>query len=181
MICEEFLRQQAIQARCFHPVGEWAAFPRAALDSSIVARFEAMVAHYPSRLAVKMDDAQLTYTELDQAANRLAHTLIEQAGRDPEPVALLFEQGIDLIVALLGVLKAGKFYVPLSSPEPIARTQAIVADVQAKVLVTNAANTNLARQLVATKIQIVELEKLAPQCANDHLKLQRPPSWPQAS
>ena len=49
---DEYQTQQEILARCFHPSGEWTMFPQTALDTSLVARFEAMVEHYPDRLAV---------------------------------------------------------------------------------------------------------------------------------
>ncbi|MCX6046616.1 MAG: hypothetical protein NT075_16045 [Chloroflexi bacterium] len=84
--------QAAIRARCFHPTAPWYGFPRAALEQSIVARFEQMVSQFPNRLAVKQAERQLTYTELNGMANGVAQALLEQRGAGVEPIALLFEQ-----------------------------------------------------------------------------------------
>jgi non-ribosomal peptide synthetase component F len=80
-----------------------------------------MVREHGGRRAVKAKDRSLTYHELNQAANRVAQAILRLRGERPEPVAILLEHGVPMIVAILGVLKAGKFYVPLDSLYPSAR------------------------------------------------------------
>ncbi|MCB0063367.1 MAG: AMP-binding protein, partial [Caldilineaceae bacterium] len=157
---ETLLHQQAIQGRCFHPDTVWEEFPHAALEQSVVTRFEAMVVRYPDHLAVNMGDRCLTYTQLNSTANRVAHALLEHQGSGAEPIALLFEHGIDMIGALLGVLKAGKFYVPLNPDEPLSRLQTMVADTEAQVLLTNCRNRELAHTLSGTNLWPLEMETL---------------------
>ena len=65
------------------------------------------------RLAVKYREESLTYEELDRRSNQIANTLLARCGSESQPVVLLIEQGIMLVASILGVLKAGKFYVPL--------------------------------------------------------------------
>lgn len=144
---EAFLRQQAIQARCFHPSGEWTEFPRSALDGSIVARFEEMVARYPERLAVKMDDVQLTYAKLNQAANQVAHAILQATPEPPLFVALLLDHSLAAVVAILAVLKAGAAYLPLDPTFPVPRNHFILEDVQTTLVVTNSRNWALAGML----------------------------------
>ena len=158
---EEHVRQQAIQARSFHPTGEWTEFPYAALDGSIVARFEAIVMRYPNRLAVKMADTQLTYAELNAAANRLAHAILAQRGEGAEPIAFLLEQGMSAIVAILAILKSGKFYVALEPTHPPARIAATLADTQSMLLITNHQQRALAAQLTSAGQTTLNLEQLA--------------------
>ena len=100
--------QQAIRAKCFHPTGRFIEFPQEAIEQSIPARFEQQVHQYADCLAVKAKEQALTYAELNAAANRVAHAILARRGEGQEPVALLFAKGVSLIVAILGVLKAGK-------------------------------------------------------------------------
>ena len=76
------------------------------------------MARFPDRLAVVDVQRSLTYAELNAAANRLAHGLLDRLGPSPEPVAHLFEQTVDAVIAVLSILKAGKFYVPLDTRSP---------------------------------------------------------------
>jgi non-ribosomal peptide synthetase component F len=87
------------------------------IEQSISARFEQQVRRYPDRLAVTTRRHAYIYETLNRAANRVAHALLAQHGAGNEPIALLLGQGAELLVALLGVLKAGKFYVPLDASQ----------------------------------------------------------------
>jgi amino acid adenylation domain-containing protein len=95
-------------------------------SSSIQEQFAAHVALAPDAVAVSADGVRLTYRELDERANRLAHRLIGIGVRPAEPVALLLERSPELLVAILGVLKAGAVYLPLHSAYPLARMQHIM-------------------------------------------------------
>ncbi len=98
----------------------------------------ATVARVPDAVAVTCDDRELTYAELDRRANGLAHRL-RQLGVGPEIVVpVLLDRSEDLVVALLGVLKAGGAFLPLDSAQPAQRMAAILADVpDAPVCVTH--------------------------------------------
>ncbi|MGA5361274.1 amino acid adenylation domain-containing protein [Streptomyces purpurascens] len=107
-------------------------------------RFAEQVARTPDAPAVRSDDEELTYRELDARANRLAHRLID-AGVGPEArVAFQLRRSADLVVAILAVLKTGGVHVPLHHSYPAARKQAIMAETEAKVLLTDRA-TQVAR------------------------------------
>ena len=83
--------QQAIRAKCVHPSGRFVEFPKEDVELSIPARFEKIVARYGDRTAVKSCNQELTYQDLNQAANRLAHAIVAQRGKVQEPIALLME------------------------------------------------------------------------------------------
>jgi amino acid adenylation domain-containing protein len=125
------------------------AFKKAEIEQSIPGRFEQQVEKYPNRLAVKNSDHALSYEALNRAANRVAQAIVAQRGKGEEPIALLAEQGIPALVTILGVLKAGKFYVPLDPTYPPARLAAVVEDCQASLIVTN--NTHLASAMAFTR------------------------------
>jgi pyochelin synthetase len=69
---------------------------------------------YPDRIAVKSKSLILTYDELNKAANRIARVILKKCGEGSEPIALLIEQGASQIAAIIGILKAGQSYVPLT-------------------------------------------------------------------
>ena len=83
--------------------------------------FEEQVERTPNAVAVVFDDQKLTYRELDAKANQLAHYL-RNAGAGPETlVGVFMERSLEMIVSLLGVLKAGAAYVPLDPAYPAQR------------------------------------------------------------
>ncbi|HEX6204075.1 MAG TPA: amino acid adenylation domain-containing protein, partial [Thermoanaerobaculia bacterium] len=98
------------------------ASPAAAGEAdTFVDRFEARAAEAPERAAVAAGESALTYGELDAAANRLAHRLRRMGVGPDRPVAVCVERSPRLLVAVLGVLKAGGAYAPLDAEHPPER------------------------------------------------------------
>ncbi|BBX24154.1 hypothetical protein MTER_35650 [Mycolicibacter terrae] len=101
----------------------------------------AAAARTPDAVAVSYDGRELSYRELDRRANGLAHRLNQLgvgAGAGPAVVPVLLERSEDLVIALLGVLKAGGVFLPLDPAQPTGRMEAMLADVpDAPVCVTH--------------------------------------------
>lgn len=98
--------------------------------------FEGQAQHSPDAVAVIFEDHGLTYRELNQRANQLAHHLKAQ-GVEPETlVGIYMERSLEMLVGLLGVLKAGGAYVPLDPNFPQERLKFILEDAKLKVLLT---------------------------------------------
>jgi amino acid adenylation domain-containing protein len=95
--------------------------------------FEAQVS---DRTAVTCDGAHLTYRELDARANQIAHALIAEGVRPGDLVGLRLERSLDMVVAVLGVLKAGGAYLPLDPTYPEERLAFAIEDSQVSVVVT---------------------------------------------
>src|SRR5688572_19828135 len=129
--------QQAIRAKCFHPTGTFIPFERAEIEQSIPDRFEEIVRRYPDRIAVKTDSHVVTYAEVNAMANRVAHAIAAERGNNPEPVGILLEKGVDQIAAILGILKAGKFFVLLDPSFPAERISLVIEDSEATLLVVD--------------------------------------------
>ena len=91
-------------------------FPKEDVWGSIPERFEKQVSLYPNQLAVKYGDVSYTYAELNSLANQLARGILANNGNGEVPVAFLLEHGTAQIVAILGILKAGKFYQGVHAP-----------------------------------------------------------------
>jgi len=98
------------------------------VEQSIADRFEKIVGAYPERVAVKGRDRTFTYAQLNGAANRVARAILEQRGPGEEPVAVMCEHGATIVAVILGVLKAGKFYLVLDPSLPRKRLESVVAD-----------------------------------------------------
>jgi amino acid adenylation domain-containing protein len=104
--------------------------------------FEAQVKRTPATLSVMSDDEQLTYRELDERSNRLAHYL-QRLGVGPEVlVAICMEKSADLIIAILGVLKSGGAWIPLDPAYPADRLAFMLEDAQPPVLLTQERTLN---------------------------------------
>jgi amino acid adenylation domain-containing protein len=101
---------------------------------TLVAR---QVASTPDAVAVECDGVMLTYAELDRRANAVAHRLTGLGVGPDVPVAIHVQRTIDLVAGILGVLKAGGAYLPLSLTDPHARQSVILADAGATVLLTD--------------------------------------------
>jgi len=153
--------QQAIHKKCFHPSAKFLEFRKEEVDQSIPHRFEEQVRKYPERLAVKTKDRALTYEQLNREVNRVANALLSERGGREEPIALLFEQGSAVvIVALLGVLKAGKFYVCLDVSHPPARNRRILKEYLANLILTDDQNYPLAEELGEKKVLSVNIDDI---------------------
>jgi amino acid adenylation domain-containing protein len=97
--------------------------------------FEAQVERTPDATAVIFDEQRLTFRELNQRSNQLAHYL-QKHGIGPEKmVGLCVERSLQMVIGLLGILKAGGAYVPLDPKYPQERLERILANTEAKVLV----------------------------------------------
>ncbi|MBC9929148.1 non-ribosomal peptide synthetase [Chitinophaga qingshengii] len=99
--------------------------------------FAAQVAATPEAIALVFEDRQLTYQELDEQTNRLAHYLISKGVVPDTLVPVCIERSINMIVAVLGILKAGGAYVPVDPESPAGRISYMLADSNAKLIVTS--------------------------------------------
>ena len=98
--------------------------------------FAAQAEKTPTALALVVGDQQLTYRELDQRANQLAHYLLSLGVRPEARLGICLKRGVEMIVALLATLKAGAAYVPLDPGYPLNRQQFIAQDAQISALLT---------------------------------------------
>ncbi|HYG10078.1 MAG TPA: amino acid adenylation domain-containing protein, partial [Pyrinomonadaceae bacterium] len=100
--------------------------------------FEAQAARTPDAVALTFERAELTYGELNQKANQLAHHL-QASGTTPETlVGIYMERSLEMVIAVLGVLKAGGAYVPLDPEYPKDRLSFMLDDTHVTTVLTQA-------------------------------------------
>jgi amino acid adenylation domain-containing protein/non-ribosomal peptide synthase protein (TIGR01720 family) len=110
--------------------------------------FAARVAASPSSTAVEDGPVRLTYAELDERANRLAHRLIAAGAAPERVVAVLLPRSADLLVALLAVTKSGAAYLPLDPHHPADRHRSQLTDARPVAVITASDSVDLPRILV---------------------------------
>ncbi len=104
---------------------------------SIVEVFEEQAANHPERIAIEFEEQQLTYGELNERANKLAHYLQKRGLKPGAMVPVCIERGIELMVGILGILKAGGAYVPIDAEYPADRIAYMIEDISANIFVTS--------------------------------------------
>ncbi|HVG01732.1 MAG TPA: amino acid adenylation domain-containing protein, partial [Nitrospira sp.] len=99
-------------------------------------QIEAQAQRTPDAIAVRQAGEELTYRELDERANRLAHYLRRRGVTSGVVVGLCLERSLNLVVGLLGILKSGGAYLPLDADYPTDRLEYMLRDSHVRVLVT---------------------------------------------
>ena len=139
-------------------LSQWGAGPGFKGETPTVHRlFEQQAAANPEARALIFGDAEMSYLELNQAANRLAHYLIGQGIGPEDRIGMALDRGMDMVVALMAILKAGAAYVPLDPAYPKDRLSYMVADSGVKLVLTQAA---LLSGLAIEAVPVMALEQL---------------------
>ncbi|MFD4371312.1 amino acid adenylation domain-containing protein [Streptomyces sp. NPDC058486] len=110
---------------------------RPVVDEDLAVLFARRAAATPDAVAAVEGDRSIGYRELDRRANHLAHALVAAGCAPDDPVAVLQPRGIDYLVTVLAVIKAGGGYLPLPGSAPLARQQRMVDHMRARLLVTD--------------------------------------------
>lgn len=127
----------------------------------------------PGAIALEANDHAITYRELNEQANQLAHYL-QSVGVGPNTlVGVVMERSLDMVVTLLGVLKAGGAYVPLDPAYPALRLSFMLEDAQTPVLITQ---QSLAARLPAHNAKVVCLDSDAAMLAQQSTADPVPPA-----
>ncbi|SEA06566.1 amino acid adenylation domain-containing protein [Pseudobutyrivibrio sp. ACV-2] len=125
-------------------------------ESSIIDLFENQVDAHPEKTALFMGDKTLSYIELDNKANAVANTLIENGVKPKDKVAIICNRGFDMLAGILGILKIGCTYVPVDAEIPDSRKEFILNDSKCTAIIwdrNDYLNTDLVENLPAMLIQ----------------------------
>ena len=124
-------------------------------QASIPALWAAQVARTPEAAAVTFEGRTLSYRELEETANRLAHLLAGQGAGPGQCVALLLERSAQAIVAILAVLKTGAAYLPIDLAVPAARIEFMLADAAPIAAITTA---SLQARLDGCELTVIDID-----------------------
>jgi len=146
-------------------------FQPAEIEKSISDRLESIVNQFPERIAISSQGVQITYGMVNQTANTLARTLLDNLGEGNEPVVLLLDHDTPMLIAIVGVLKAGKAYVVLEPNLPPGRLKAILADLQPRLIISNNQHWDLAITQAGDSCRLINLDALNPDVSGENLGL----------
>ena len=135
--------------------GNRAMLTQPATPVSIPMLFAAQVARTPEAVALTCGGLSMTYRELEEAANRLAHLLASQGAGPGQCVALLFTRSAEAIVAILAVLKTGAAYLPIDPAHPPARIKFMTEDSAPIAAVTT---SGLADRLDGCALPVIDID-----------------------
>jgi amino acid adenylation domain-containing protein len=130
--------------------------------------FEQQVERTPDAVAISFEGDQLTYGALNERANHLAHRLVGLGVQPGALVGICIERSLELVVALIGTLKAGAAYLPLDPSYPTERLDFMLEDSGSPVLVTT---TSLPEKFTTSGVRVVRVDALD---AGDASSLQVP-------
>ena len=125
-------------------------------DKTVVELFEEQVQKFPDKPAVIDKDCALTFQELNGKCNQLARKLIETGIKRGDTVGLMVARRKELIIGMLGILKAGGHYLPIDPTFPSDRIQFMIENSGLHFLVTESSLTPLFTQL-GTQIKIIDI------------------------
>ena len=117
---------------------------------------EAQAACQPGATALRQADQQMSYGELNQRANRLAHGLIEMGAGPDVLIGVCLERSFEMVIALLAILKAGAAYLPLDVTYPQERMTYMLQDSHAAIVLTQ---TKQLPKLTGTQVQLLCLDQ----------------------
>ncbi|MBC3254500.1 amino acid adenylation domain-containing protein [Pseudomonas paralactis] len=118
-----------------------------ALDQTLHGMFEAQVLRTPQAVAIKAGAQQLTYAELNARANQLAHHLLALGVQPQARVAICVERGLEMVIGLYAILKAGAAYVPLDPAYPLERIAYMLHDSAPTVVLAQGSTLGLLGEL----------------------------------
>jgi amino acid adenylation domain-containing protein len=125
-------------------------------DLTLVDLFERQVTHNPQACAISHNGRELTYAELNERANRLAHFLMREGVARDTVVAVATSRSPGMIVALLGVLKSGAAYLPLDTTDPIQRLRLMLSDTHARFVLASDCSE---QQMAPAGCRVIDLDE----------------------
>lgn len=146
-------------------------FDKSNIEKSLVQVFEHQVTRYEQCPAIKSGTNQLTYGELNAFANRLARQIFRQLGQSVEPVAIILPQGAAILVAMLGILKAGKAYVALDPSHPADRLTHYINDAQTRLVITDTEHYSYSASLIPDEYDVINMDHLDSELPGENLGL----------
>lgn len=142
---------------CHFLINEWGAGAEASLPAECVHElFEAQVERTPKAVALEFGGERLSYENLNARANQLARRLQANSIQPDDRVGIYMPRSMDMIIAILGILKAGAAYVPLDPSLPKRRLEYMVEDAGARVILTCTGQDMPALDFDGVEIQVIE-------------------------
>ena len=123
-------------------------------DKTVIDLFEEQVEKTPNNIALVFEDKTLTYEELNNKANQLANTLIDNGVKEGDRVAVELDKSIENIASVIAILKIGATYVPIDIDFEIQRKEYIYENAECKICILNNTNANYKKILLIDNLNV---------------------------
>ena len=150
-------------------------FEKEEIQTSIVSRFELIVNTYPENIAIKINEDNITYQELNAKSNQLAK-IIKKKSNKIEPVCIILDQDIQQFIAVIAILKTGNPYVILEPSLPRERLRFFAETLETKLALTNTKNLLLAEKSTFSECELINVDKTDDGIAVKNLNLSISPT-----
>lgn len=132
-------------------------FPKGETLHSI---FSKTASKFPDKYALSNEFTRITFQELENSSNQIANYLVMQGVKIGDYIAVYMDRSIEAIVGMLGVMKAGAVYVPLSPDNPTERNAYIMQDANTKVVLTNNDSLSLVQGVAPANAKVINIENI---------------------
>ncbi|XZE18114.1 non-ribosomal peptide synthetase [Pirellulaceae bacterium SH449] len=129
--------------------------------ASFTKLFEQQVERTPDSIAIEFEGRKVTYLELNECVNRIAHSLLQMSLPSETRIGICLDRSIEAIQSMLGILKAGLAFVPLDPEFPADRLEYIVSHAGIPLIICDDRYTSLYANLDPSTVQIVKPEHFA--------------------
>jgi amino acid adenylation domain-containing protein len=145
-------------------------------DMSIIELFDRQVLKSPHATALIFKKDQISYQQLNERANQVAHYLLERGIKEEVLVPICIERGIDMIIGMLGILKAGGAYVPIDPEYPAERINYMIGNTNAPLVLSSSRSKSAVNNAVAREIIEIDtdFQKIRRQPVSDPKALIKP-------
>ncbi|MBG6133776.1 amino acid adenylation domain-containing protein, partial [Aquimarina sp. EL_43] len=126
-------------------------------DKSIIDLFKQQVEKTPDAIAIIFENDKLSFKELDDRSNQLAHYLVSQNVKSEELVGICLDRSLEMIIGILGILKSGAAYVPIDPEYPSERIDYILEDATIKILLSSIDRKTLFEK--TDTLQVISLDE----------------------
>lgn len=106
-------------------------------SKTLLESFESQVRKTPNNIAIKFENTELTYAELNKKVNAFAHNLLKNNISGNIPVSILVERSLEMVISMLAVLKVGAYYITIDPFWPQDRVSYIIKNSKSKTLITH--------------------------------------------
>ncbi len=146
---------------CVQDVPGWTPFARAEIEQTVFARFERIADANAERTAVVTGTGSASYRELNNEANRIAHSTRDLADGTSGAIATLLDSDLPLAAAMLAIVKLGRLYVPIDPRCPVPRGAFMLDDVAAQIVLTEKRYEDRARQMAGPQRVVSSVDDIA--------------------